>query len=234
LRERLACQEAGGCAFVLVLGASGSGKSSLVKAGLLPDLMLPGMIGRVSLVRHAVFRPSDRPDDLLGGLASAIGAATALPELVNLRYTPKRFAELLRDAPKTAIVPIEHVLAEAAKAQNLSELAEARLILIIDQLEELFTLNELDTADCDSFVEAMGTLARSGVVWVVATMRSDFYDRLQLAPSLSRLASDESRYSLVPPDTAELGQIIRLPAREAGQWRVSRSSCSLFRLSICH
>lgn len=37
LRELLARQEARGCAFVLVLGASGSGKSSLVKAGLLPD-----------------------------------------------------------------------------------------------------------------------------------------------------------------------------------------------------
>src|SRR5262249_9118014 len=43
LRELLADQAAAGCAFALVLGASGSGKSSLVKAGLLPDLMLPGM-----------------------------------------------------------------------------------------------------------------------------------------------------------------------------------------------
>ncbi len=51
LRELLARQEARGCAFVLVLGASGSGKSSLVKAGLLPDLKLQGMIGRVALVR---------------------------------------------------------------------------------------------------------------------------------------------------------------------------------------
>ena len=42
-RELLARREASGSAFVLVLGASGSGKSSLVKAGLLPDLMLHGI-----------------------------------------------------------------------------------------------------------------------------------------------------------------------------------------------
>ena len=51
-------------ASVLVVGASGSGKSSTVKAGLLPDLKLQGMIGRVALVRHAVVRPADGEGDL--------------------------------------------------------------------------------------------------------------------------------------------------------------------------
>src|SRR5215469_9118944 len=59
LRETLMRQIERVNAFVLVFGASGSGKSSLVKAGLLPDLALPGMIGRVGLVRRAAFRPSD-------------------------------------------------------------------------------------------------------------------------------------------------------------------------------
>jgi len=59
LREVLRRRIESGQAFVLVFGASGSGKSSLVKAGLLADLALPGMIGRVALVRHAVLRPSD-------------------------------------------------------------------------------------------------------------------------------------------------------------------------------
>lgn len=51
LREVLAGQIEGGQAFVLVFGARGSGKSSLVKAGLLADLALPGMMGRAALVR---------------------------------------------------------------------------------------------------------------------------------------------------------------------------------------
>jgi hypothetical protein len=49
LRNLLVRREAAGAAFILVMGASGSGKSSLVKAGLLFDLSLPGMIGRVGL-----------------------------------------------------------------------------------------------------------------------------------------------------------------------------------------
>ena len=104
-----------------VLGASGSGKSSLVKAGLVPDLMLPGMIGRVALCRRAVLRPGDQPDDLMRGLAAAIMAPTALPELAQLRYTPERLADLLREAPKQAILPIEQGLAEAAKAAALTK-----------------------------------------------------------------------------------------------------------------
>ena len=84
LRELLARQVERGSAFVLVFGASGSGKSSLVKAGLLPDLALPGMIGRVGLVRRAVFRPSDAGGDPLAALAAAILSPTALPELAGL------------------------------------------------------------------------------------------------------------------------------------------------------
>ena len=216
LRELLARQDARGRAFLLVLGASGSGKSSLVKAGVLPDLELPGMIGRVALVRHAMLRPSDRPDTLLGGLSAAILADGALPELHGLRYTPERLADLLASAPEQAAFPIEQGLAEASKTMRLAEIAEARLVVIVDQLEELFTIDRLDSAERSAFIEALDALARSGLVWIVATMRSDFYDRLELVPLLARLAVPEACYRLLPPDDAELGQIIRQPAREAG------------------
>jgi predicted AAA+ superfamily ATPase len=52
LRELLACQAERGSAFVLVFGASGSGKSSLVKAGLPADLVLPGMAWRSSATQY--------------------------------------------------------------------------------------------------------------------------------------------------------------------------------------
>ncbi len=96
-REKLAAQADAGKAFLLVMGASGSGKSSLVKAGLLPDLMLPGMIGRVALVRHGGLRPSDAEGDAMLALAAAVVAA--LPELMGLRYTAERLAEQLRRGP---------------------------------------------------------------------------------------------------------------------------------------
>jgi formylglycine-generating enzyme required for sulfatase activity len=216
LRELLARREAAGCAFVLVLGASGSGKSSLVKAGLLPDLMLPGMIGRVGLLRWGVLRPSDASGDPLDGLAAAILSATALPELAGLHYTAEQLAGLLRAAPGQAALPIRQGLAAAGAAAGLTEFAEARLALAVDQLEELFTVESIDQAACEAFVAALEALARSGLVWVIATMRSDFFDRLETRPALASLSTGEARYLLLPPDDAEIGQIIRQPALEAG------------------
>jgi WD40 repeat protein len=218
LRELLSRRIAGDCAaFVLVLGASGSGKSSLVKAGLLADLKLPGIIGRVALCRHAVLRPGDAPTDLLGGLAAAILSPTALPELAAppLSCPRDRLVALLHAAPEQVALPIEQGLAVAGAAAQLTEHAEARLLLVVDQLEELFTLDGVVPEDRPAFVAALEGLARSGLVWIVATMRSDFFDRLETLPALAQLSAD-ARYLLTSPDAVELGQIIRQPAREAG------------------
>jgi formylglycine-generating enzyme required for sulfatase activity len=215
LREALAAQIARGTAFVLVLGASGSGKSSLVKAGLLPDLALPGMIERIGLVRRAVMRPSDQDGQPLAALAAAILSPTALPELAELQYSPEQLGALLRDAPSQAALPIRQGLAKAGQMAGLTEIAEPRLAIVIDQFEELFTIDRLSDADRDGFVTALSALAKSGVAWIVATMRSDFFDRLETMPALLTLSGD-ARYVVEPPDDTEIGQIIRGPALEAG------------------
>ena len=70
-----------GRAFVLVVGMSGSGKSSLVLAGVVPVLVRPGSVAGVRLWRRAVLKPSDASGDLFDGLAAAIIRDEALPEL---------------------------------------------------------------------------------------------------------------------------------------------------------
>ena len=215
LRELLARQEARGTAFVLVMGASGSGKSSLVKAGLLPDLKMPGMIGRVALCRHSILRPSDG-DELVATLASVLLQPMALPELTSLEYNAQSLADLLRGGTAQATLPIRQGLAAAAKAARLAEHAEGRLLLIVDQLEELFTRDSLTDLDRESFVTVLEALATSGLVWVVATLRSDFFDRLERLPRLLKLSAGEARYLVAPPEPAEIAQMIRQPAREAG------------------
>ena len=215
LREILSRQEARGSAFVLVMGASGSGKSSLVKAGLLADLKLPGMIGRVALCRHSIFRPSDG-EELMGTLASALLQQTALPELASLEYDVQSLADVLRAGTSQATLPIRQGLAAAGKMARLTEHAEARLLLVVDQLEELFTRDSVTDADRETFVAALEALATSGLVWVVATLRSDFVDRLERLPRLLKLSMGEASYLLAPPELAEIAQMIRQPAREAG------------------
>ena len=63
--EQLASQARAGTAFLLVSGASGSGKSSLVKAALVPRLMKPQRIEGTAFLRRLVFRPRRRRNDLL-------------------------------------------------------------------------------------------------------------------------------------------------------------------------
>lgn len=216
LRELLDRQVKRGLAFVMVVGASGSGKSSLIKAGLLPDLQLRGMIGQVALVRHAIFRPSEGEGDLVSKLAAAIMSATALPELEQVEYDLTRLRKLLAEAPTQIELPIRQGIAIAGRGANLTTIGEARLAIVVDQLEEIFTREGVNDAEREAFVTALDALARSGLVWVIATMRSDFFDRLEKLPRLLALSAGEARYVLAAPQPAEVAQIIRQPAREAG------------------
>jgi ribose 1,5-bisphosphokinase PhnN len=84
--EQLAANARAGCAFLLVSGASGSGKSSLVKAGMVPRLMKPQRISRAAFPRRCIFRPGAQGGDVFLGLATALTRAatpdTGLPELL--------------------------------------------------------------------------------------------------------------------------------------------------------
>ena len=215
LRDALASQSARGCAFLLVFGASGSGKSSLVKAGLLSDLKIPGMMEKVGLVRHAIVRPTD-DEDLYAVLAKGFLSADALPELTSLQCDQAALTSLLRDAPQQAVFPVRQGLAKAGDQAKLINDAQPRLLLIVDQLEELFTQPKVGQAEREGFVLALKALAESGQVWVIATMRSDFFDRLVSLPVLSKISEEKGRYLLHPPAPSATGQIIRQPAREAG------------------
>ena len=85
-------------AFVLVLGMSGCGKSSLVRAGVLPVLTQPGIVEGVDLWRRCVFRPGYSESDPLEALARALLAADALPELEAMNFPAPVLAEHLRRA----------------------------------------------------------------------------------------------------------------------------------------
>ena len=82
----------------------------------------------------------------------------------------------------------------------------------------MFTIDRIHMSEREAFVAALDALARCGLVWVIATMRSDFFDRLaNRCPAWRASPTKMPATLLLPPDNAELrGQIIRQPAREAG------------------
>jgi hypothetical protein len=202
------------CAFILVLGASGSGKSSLVKAGLVPDLLLPGMVRDIGLCRLAMMKPSDEGGDLLAAMSAAV--LRGIPELLELRYSTDRVAGVVRRDHAELVFIIEQGLDRAAEKGGLTEIASARLILVIDQLEEIFTLDSPRSEHRERFGDVVEMLARSGLVWVVATMRSDFFHYVAGVPALARITSGNACYPLTPPNGNEIGQMISHPARHAG------------------
>src|ERR1035441_9547702 len=202
-------------AFVLVMGMSGVGKSSLAKAGVLPNLTRPGVIENIGLWRNAVLRPSDTPEDIVRGLAVALLQTTALPELATDCTTVEELAQMLRETPKAAIPLIRAKLRQAAdEVQHSEKLAKkpaARLAILIDQMEEIFTLPQVTAADRQAWTAAISSLARSGQVWIVATLRSDFYSRCTELPELLALKEGSGQCDLRPPTAAEVSQMIRQP-----------------------
>jgi WD40 repeat protein len=224
--EQLVANATDGAAFLLVLGASGSGKSSLIRAGLLPELWVPRAVRGVGAWRRVVFHPGESPRDLFLGLASRIVQANpqepgvGLPELLSQGYSAADLASHLRANASSPGAPFQTTLDDLALtlAQRGAVLhgEQVRLVLVIDQLEELFTDTAVAPDERVRFTELLAGLAHSGSVWVVATMRSDFWHRAAEAPILAELVSGSGRLDLWPPNRAELTEIIRRPAAAAG------------------
>jgi serine/threonine protein kinase len=235
--------------FVLVIGASGSGKSSFVRAGVLPLLTEPGIVEGIGLWRRAVARPAaaGAAGDPFDALAAALLNPAALPELADqesaspvteladeLRENPAGVALRVKDALRTAALRWKdrqeqflRTREEEMKAANRPEDADsarqrreqlseprARLALVVDQLEELFTTGFSPEIQ-EKYVSAVSGLARSGRVFIIATLRSDFYARYQEFPELVELAK-EGRFDLRPPGAGEIRAIIQQPAEAAG------------------
>lgn len=96
-----AASASSGRVFLMLLGASGSGKSSLARAGVLPTLVRPGETAW-DMWRHLIIRPAEAAQSLLFGLAE--GLIRALPDLAHTGYgSAEKLAALLSDAPIHAI-----------------------------------------------------------------------------------------------------------------------------------
>lgn len=133
-RERLNDAAASDCAFLLIEGASGTGKSSMARAGLLPRMkdLDPDL-------RLAIATVSVNPVETL---SSALFSATALPELADVDFdTPQTLAQHL--AQGGGITPILRALDRAAatiaERDDHRDVPKLRLALLIDQLEGVCT-----------------------------------------------------------------------------------------------
>ena len=183
LVERLV-EEVGAHSFVSVVGPSGSGKSSLVLAGLVPRL-------RQQRCLVAIMTPGESP---------FVSLSAALSQLAKHNQ-----AELLSPAAMR-------------RADGLREVIEAivvddELVIVIDQLEELWTLAGED--ERQRFLAGLVDPVRAGFVRIVVTIRADFFDRPLADVVLGPLVS-ACTLGVTPMTMTELHDAITAPAEDLG------------------
>jgi len=222
--EQLAANAGAGSAFLLVSGASGSGKSSLAKAGIVPRLMKPQRISGAAFLRRVIFRPGITGGDVIEEFAKSLSDTSepdiGLPELIAPGQDVAQLARHLRSAagePGYLFANALGRLTEAGRMQGrVLAFEQAKLIVVVDQLEELFTVGRISPDDRQLFIKLLAGLARSSVIWVIATLRADFWHRAAEIPEMIALAENLGRIDLAPASSAELAEMIRKPARMAG------------------
>ena len=177
--------------FVLLLGASGSGKSSVIRAGLIPWLAER----QGSHFMNLVFTPDQDPFESL--YASLLG---------KYKQSEAQIARIAKEDTLTQLV------------RSLKQ-ADAYWFILIDQFEELFTTTEFSKRDVfiKSLVQLVKTLDKASdrSVKLVATMRADFLDRLSPYPDLIKV-TDRHRPMIAEMQLDELRLAIEQPAAHHG------------------
>ena len=192
---------------LVILGASGAGKSSFLRAGLFPRLKRDD--------RNFLPLPIIRPEraaisgetGLLAALEDAFAAAKILIPRADLRAVVQ--------AGATKLKPLLQALAEQATPKSLDADAKPKppaLILLIDQGEELFLAEAQDEAQpLLALLRDLLIEDAPAVIIAVCTIRSDNYERLQLAPELEGVRQD--MLSLPPMPKGSYAEVIKGPAR---------------------
>jgi WD40 repeat protein len=195
LIERCEARRAqGGAKLIALLGSSGSGKSSLLRAGVIPRLKRAGR----NWVVTPPMRPRLRPvDELAVALAAASGPGADWRKLKD---------DLLRPDPARVLTELANELRVKASA------GEAQILIPIDQAEELFGV--ADPGEAQRFLEILSqALSESVPFMAIMAIRSDFLGQLQSAAALTARFEE---FSLGPLPLARIPLIIRGPAKVAG------------------
>jgi energy-coupling factor transporter ATP-binding protein EcfA2 len=187
--------------FLAVVGASGSGKSSLVRAGIIPQLRAGALAGS-DKSPVIIFTPGSDPVNAL---------AERLHPLVvphDGRYSLDVMRQLLREQPGSLVPLMELTLADLPDV--------SRFVLVIDQFEEVFT--RAGEKERDQFITAIVHAAKleGSRALMIATMRADFFGYLSRYPELATLFEGDNLLIVTEMTTANLLQAIEGPAKAVG------------------
>ncbi|MGA9275592.1 protein kinase domain-containing protein [Ilumatobacter sp.] len=178
---------------VVLVGPSGSGKSSVVRAGLVSALRTGVITGSENWFVTTMVPGADPIDAFEAALLRvAVNPPTSLRSQLNER------SGLLRAVRR--ILPDD----------------DTTLLVVLDQFEELFTLTALED-ERDRFLHELAHAVRapSSPLRIVATLRADHYDEPLANAAFAELVTDGT-VTVRPLEPAELEEVVVLPARSVG------------------
>ncbi|HEX5603361.1 MAG TPA: hypothetical protein VFX63_12460, partial [Pyrinomonadaceae bacterium] len=200
--------------FLAVVGTSGSGKSSLIRAGLMPALRGGMMKGAGSGWRIAVMRPGGNP---VGNLAAELAKKDVLSE-AGMGLSDEESEAIIEATLRSGSLGILNVAREARLGEH------EKLLVVVDQFEELFRFRATHEGgsvdEASAFVKLLLEAAqqRELSIYIVLTMRSDFLGdcaQFQGLPEaindgqylIPRMTRDERRFAVTGPVGVTRGKI---------------------------
>ncbi len=184
--------------FLAILGASGSGKSSVMRAGLLYQLQLGQRLSGSDQWSIHILRPGKHP---LNSLAEAFIPS----ELSAIDWATQKAKA--KDLVDMGVAGLTNLINGSAR--------NSRVVLAIDQFEEVFTLCESESERKSFFNCLLGTIEQVGSkLCLILSMRTDFWSKCNDYPKLAQQI-DEHHIPVLPiTDKNELKQVIIEPAKQ--------------------
>ena len=185
--------------FIIVSGGSGTGKSSLVDAGILPRLEQTGLpgVGTCFCVRM-VPSQGDHPFDAL--------TRGCIPKWNRRDFNAYDLGKELLAQPAIFTERIQTII---SKGMN-----NKAFVLFLDQMEELFTAQAKDHAK--PFLSALYSAVNEASLRVIATIRSDFLHHCHEHPEMVKVLNGRGHYALGPVEQFMMHDMIVKPAKCAG------------------